>query len=135
MRPGAAARRAALAGMAHVLAPGGLLAVTSRNWELLRASGTHVRIDPRVKTRGDRRGLVVQAWTVPDAWDDAHLQDVRVALLDHDDEVTPIGERLTVWPFRQEELRADAAAAGLVVESSTYAPDAGRYLVTARTRT
>ena len=130
--PGEAARRSALRAMAGVLVPGGLLAVTSRNWELLRAAGTHVRVDRRVKARGDRRGVVFQAWTVPDRWDAPHLQDVRVALIGADGEVTPIGERLTVWPFPHEALQADLAAAGLVVEHSSYAADVGRYLVTAR---
>jgi SAM-dependent methyltransferase len=130
--PDAAARRLALRAMAAVLAPGGLLAVTSRNWEQLRASGTHVRVDRRVKVRGGRRGLVFQAWTVPEAWNAPHLQDVRVALLGGDGEVTPVGERLTVWPFRHEELAADLAAAGLAVEQSTYTAEVGRYLMTAR---
>jgi len=130
--PGEGQRRTALRAMADVLAPGGLLLVTSRNWELLRASGTHVRIDERVRVRRDRRAVVIQAWTVPEAWDAAHRQDVRVAVLEPDDAVATRGERLTVWPFRHEQLAADLAAAGLVEATSTYEPAAGRYLMTAR---
>jgi SAM-dependent methyltransferase len=130
--PGEASRRAALRAMAGVLAPGGRLVVTARNWELLRASGTHVRIDERVRVRRTRRAVVIQAWTVPDAWDAPHLQDVRVAELGADDAVTVSGERLTVWPFRHQELAADLAAAGLVAATSTYDPAVGRYLMTAR---
>jgi SAM-dependent methyltransferase len=130
--PGEAARRTALRAMAGLLAAEGLLVVTSRNWELLRASGTHVRVNERVIVRGGRGGLVFQAWTVPEAWDAPHRQDVRVALLGPDGDVTPHGERLTVWPFRHEQLDADLAAAGLTREETTYAEDAGRYLVTAR---
>jgi SAM-dependent methyltransferase len=129
---GEAARRAALRAMAGVLAPGGLLLVTARNWELLRASGSHVRIDEHVRVRGDQRGLVFQAWTVPESWEEPHRQDVRVALLGADGSVTPRGERLTVWPFRHGELAADLAAAGLVAATSTYEETAGRYLMTAR---
>jgi hypothetical protein len=42
------------------------------------------------------------------------------------------GERLTLWPFRHRALDADLAAAGLQRDQTTYAEDAGRYLVTAR---
>jgi SAM-dependent methyltransferase len=129
---GRPARRAALRAMADVLRPDGLVAVTSRNWELVRSSGTHLRVDGQIRVRGGRRGLAVQAWTVPEAWDAPHLQDVCVALLGDDGGVTPCGERLTVWPFRHEALADDIRAAGLAVEASTYAVDAGRYLVTAR---
>ncbi len=118
--------------MAGVLAPGGLLVVTSRNWEFLRASGTHVRIDERVRVRGGRRAVVIQAWTVPDAWDAPHLQDVRVAVLEPDDAITVRGERLTVWPFRHEQLAADLAAVGLIEATSTYQETVGRYRMTAR---
>jgi len=129
---GETARRAALRAMAGLLAPGGLLVVTSRNWELLRAGGTHVRVNDRVIVRDERRGLVFQAWTVPEAWDAPHLQDVRVALLGPAGAVTVHGERLTLWPFRHEALDADLAAAGLAREQTTYADDVGRFLVTAR---
>jgi SAM-dependent methyltransferase len=129
---GETARRTALRAMAGLLAPGGMLTVTSRNWELLRASGTHVRVNDRVIVRGGRRGLVFQAWTVPEAWSAPHQEDVRVALLGADGEVTVHGERLTLWPFRHEALDADLAAAGLEREQTTYADAAGRYLVTAR---
>ena len=98
--------------------------MTARNWELLRSFGSHVRVDDQVRVRGDRRGLVFQAWTVPAAWDEPHLQDVRVALLGDDGRVMPFGERLTVWPFRHEALDADLAAVGLVREQTTYAADA-----------
>jgi hypothetical protein len=70
---------------------------------------------------------------VPEAWDAPHRQDVRVAELGADDAVTVRGERLTVWPFRHDELGADLAAAGLVDPTSTYDPAVGRYLMTART--
>ena len=130
--PGETARRAALRAMAGVLAPGGLLAVTARNWERLRARGSHVRVGEHVRVRGGRSGLLIQAWTVPESWDAPHLQDVRLALLAPDGQVTTSGERLTVWPFRHEALDADLAAVGLLPVETTYAADAGRYLVTAR---
>ena len=41
-------RRAALAGMAGVLAPDGLLVVTSRNWERERAGGSRLEVGDRL---------------------------------------------------------------------------------------
>jgi hypothetical protein len=57
---------------------------------------------------------------------------VAVALLGDDGSVTTRGERLTFWPFSHEMLAEDLLAAGLQPETSTFAPDAERYLVTAR---
>ena len=127
---GSGARREALARMAAVLAPGGLLAVTSRNWELERAAGSRVDVDEELIERGGRRGLKIQAWTIPEDWEEPHTLELTVALIDGVS-VTPCGERLTVWPFTHETLAEDLRAAGLTPALSTYAADAGRYLVTA----
>ena len=62
--PGRAARRAALAAMAGVLAPDGLLAVTSRNWERVRAAGHGLEVADRIVVRDGRGGLVIHAWTL-----------------------------------------------------------------------
>jgi SAM-dependent methyltransferase len=125
-------RRAALAGMARVLAPGGRLVVTSRNWERERAAGSRLEVSDRLVERAGRRGLVVRAWTVPEAWEAAHAMDLAVALLHDDGSVTPARERLVFWPFTPATLDADLRAAGFAPESSTYAEDAERYGVTAR---
>jgi SAM-dependent methyltransferase len=125
-------RRAALAGMARVLAPGGLLVVTSRNWERERAAGSRLEVADRLVERDGRRALVVRAWTVPVAWEAAHAMDVAVAVLAGDGSVTTARERLTFWPFTPATLAADLDAAGFAQESSTFAPDAERYGVTAR---
>jgi SAM-dependent methyltransferase len=130
--PGRTARRAALAQMAGVLAPAGLLTVTSRNWELQRALGSGLRVGEEVLHRGGRRGLVAQAWTIPDGWDEPHYQDVVVALFEDDGTVTPRGERLTLWPYPHDALAEDLGAAGLQFEHTTYDAAAERYLVSAR---
>jgi SAM-dependent methyltransferase len=130
--PGQAARRVALAYMADVLAPGGLLVLTSRNWEQQRALGSGLRIASHVVERAGRRGVLVQAWTIPGGWDEPHHQDVAIALLADDGAVTPQGERLTLWPYAHQTLAADLAAVGLEQTGSTYDPAAGRYMVTAR---
>lgn len=129
---GAAGRRAALAAMEGVLRAGGLLALTSRNWERLRAARLRLEVADRLVEREGRRGLPIHVWTIPGSWDEPHRLDVAVALLDPSGAVTTHAARLAFWPFTHEALDADLRAAGLVPESSTWAPDAERYLVTAR---
>jgi SAM-dependent methyltransferase len=129
---GSAARRAALAAMAGVLALRGVLAITSRDWERLRARGSRVEVGERLVTRGGRAGLTIYAWTIAGGWDERHELAVAVALLGEDGTVTTHGERLAFWPFAHETLTAELRAAGLDPETTTYAPDAERYLVTAR---
>lgn len=128
---GQAARRAALGQMASVLQPGGVLVLTSRNWELVREQGSGIRIGNRLVERNGRQGLVVYGWTIGDAWDDPHALDVGVALIEPDGEVTNHAERLAFWPFTHLTLEEDLRAAGLSPVSSTYAPEVERYLVTA----
>ncbi len=129
---GQAARRRAFAAMANVLRPGGLLAVTSRNWELERAQGSRVNVSEQLVERAAGRALVVQSWTIADAWEDVHTLEVVVALIGDDGAVRAHGERLRCWPFRHETLDEDLRAAGLEPASSTYDPEVGRYVVTAR---
>ena len=120
---GRAGRRAALAAMAGLLRPGGLLAVTSRNWEQQRPDG--LELAERLVERAGRRGLVVRSWR-------PNRLDVAVAVLGADDTVSTVRESLAFWPFTHPELDGDLRAAGLAPATSTYAPDADRYLVTAR---
>jgi SAM-dependent methyltransferase len=125
-------RRAALAAMAGVLADGGRLALTSRNWELVRAGGSRLEVADRLVRRDDVDGLPIHAWTIPDAWDAPHRLDVAVAFAGTDGQVRTVAESLSFWPFTHEELADDLRAAGLTVEASTYAPGVARYLVTTR---
>jgi SAM-dependent methyltransferase len=115
---GKAGRRTALDGMRRVLRDGGLLVITSRNWERRQASG-----DELVE-RGGRRAAVRRIWQPGDP---PHLQ-INVAL----DDGAVFEERLPYWPFTHEELDADLRAAGFAPESSTWSPDAERYAVTSR---
>jgi SAM-dependent methyltransferase len=130
--PGQAARRTALGQMAAVLRPGGMLVLTSRNWELVRGQGSGLMIAEQLVERRGRRALVVQAWTIADGWDDPHHLDVAVAFIAAGGGVTRYTERLAFWPFRHQTLDEDLRAAGLAPASWTYAPDIERYLVTAR---
>lgn len=129
--PGQSARRAALAQMAAALRPGGLLVLTSRNWELVRAAGSGLRIDEQLIERGGKRGLVVRAWTIVEHWEEEHHLDVAVVFIDPSDQVTSRAERLAFWPFRHQTLDEDLRAAGLSPASTTYSDDVDRYLVTA----
>jgi SAM-dependent methyltransferase len=125
-------RRAALAAMAGVLADGGRLALTSRNWELVRDGGSRLEVADRLVRRGDVEGLPIHVWTIPDAWDMPHRLDVAVAFPGADGQVETVGESLAFWPFTHDELTEDLRAAGLAVEASTYTPGVERYLVTTR---
>jgi SAM-dependent methyltransferase len=129
--PGRDGRRAALAAMAGVLRDGGLLALTSRNWERLRAARPRLEVGDGLVERGGRSALVVRSWTIPEAWAEPHGLEVAVALLGDDGAVTTQRELLAFWPFTEAELREDLRASGLAQVASTYAADAERYLVTA----
>jgi SAM-dependent methyltransferase len=130
--PGRDARRAALKAMAGVMKPGGLLVLTSRNFELMRALDPGLQVFDRVVERDGRRGVVIYSWWLAEDWEDEHAFDVAVALVGDGGEVTTLGERLTFRPFSHETLREDLRGAGLEPETSTFEPDVDRYLVTAR---
>jgi SAM-dependent methyltransferase len=130
--PGNDARRAALAAMAGVLAPGGVLVVTSRNFELIRAEPYRLKVFDHVVVRDGRPGVPIYSWWVAEDWDDMHEFDVAVALIGEDGTVTTAGERLQFWPYRHETLDEDLRAAGLDPETTSYEADLPSYVVTAR---
>jgi SAM-dependent methyltransferase len=127
-----ARRRAALRAMAGLLRDGGRLALTSRNWDLIRAEGPGLRVADTMTRRAGRRGLVLYSWDLSGSAEEPHHVDVAVALIGDDDVVTTHRERLEYWPFGHGELVADLVAAGLTVESTTYTDDVERYLTVAR---
>jgi SAM-dependent methyltransferase len=112
-------RRGALAGMRRVLRDGGLLALTSRTWERPQEAGEEV-----VERHG-RRARVTRSW---------EPGELCVGVTFEDDGTT-YAERLRFWPFTHEELQADLRATGFELVASTFDPEVGRYLVTARTST
>jgi hypothetical protein len=118
--------------MAGVMRPGGLLVLTSRNFEQIRAEPYRLKVFDHIVVRDGRPGLVIYSWWVAGDWDDMHEFDVAVALIGEDGAVTTPGERLQFWPFRHETLDEDLRAAGLDPDTTTYEPDAPNYLVTAR---
>lgn len=129
---GRAARRSALQKMAAMLRDGGVLVLTSRNWELIRRRAAGLEIADELVERHGRKGLVIYNWRHPDLWDDEHALEVAVAVLEPGGKVLSNTERLAFWPFTHQELDEDLRAGGLTTETSTYADDVERYLVTAR---
>jgi 2-polyprenyl-3-methyl-5-hydroxy-6-metoxy-1,4-benzoquinol methylase len=65
-------RRAALSAMASVLADGGVLVLTSRNWEQVRAAGSRLEVWDRLVERAGRTAMVVYSWQIPPAWETEH---------------------------------------------------------------
>ena len=130
--PGREARRAALRAMAGVMRPGALLVLTSRNFEQMRAEKFGLRVFDHVVVREGRRGVVIYSWWLGERWEDPHGFDVAVALVGDGGEVETLGERLHFWPFRHDELDDDLQEVGLLPEETTYEPDVGNYVVTAR---
>jgi SAM-dependent methyltransferase len=129
---GRTARRDSLGQMAAVLRPGGLLVLTSRNWEQVRAAGSHLEVAEHLVRRDGRQGLVTRHWSVARTWSAEHTMEVAVSLLEDDGGVLTVTEQLSFWPFRKQDLDADLWHVGLVPETSTYRPDVERYQVTAR---
>jgi SAM-dependent methyltransferase len=121
-------RPTALAAMARVLRPRGVLVLTSRNWERERAAGSRLEVDDRLVERGGRRALISRGWTITQ---DAITIDVAVSIIDAAGMVKTAAERLRVWPFTADELEHDLRRAGLEPQHSTYTPESERYLVTA----
>jgi len=126
-------RVAALRAMAGALRPGGLLVLTSRMWEHVRAAGSRLQVGDQLVVRDGRRGLPVYGWAIPGGWDEPHFFDVAVALVADDGAVRTHRERFAFWPFTEQELAEDLRAAGLAPCGGAVPADkAGRYLVTAR---
>jgi SAM-dependent methyltransferase len=131
---GRSGRRAAIGGMASVLSAGGVLALTSRNWEQIRAAGTRLDVWDRLVARAGGKAVVAYSWQVPPAWDAEHRLEISVAVLQDGDRLQVATELLSMWPFHHEELRADVASAGLSVAVSTYDATQPNYLLTAQRR-
>lgn len=129
---GRAARQAALGAMARVLRPGGVLVLTSRNFEQIRAERWGLKVFDHVVVRDGRAGVPIYSWWIAENWEDMHEFDVAVALIGDDGTVVTPGERLQFWPFSSEMLDEDLRAVGLEPETTSYAEDVPNYVVTAR---
>jgi SAM-dependent methyltransferase len=129
---GSTGRLAALGAMSRLLRPGGSLVLTSRTWESVRAGGTRIDVSDHVIRRDGRDGVLIYHWQVQDRWEDEHHLDIAVALLQADGSVRTHTERLSVWPYRHDDLLTELAVSRLKTESSTFDAIADNYTVVAR---
>ncbi|HET6869439.1 MAG TPA: class I SAM-dependent methyltransferase, partial [Solirubrobacteraceae bacterium] len=53
-----------------LLRPGGLLVLTSRNWEAVRAEGSRLEVAEQIVERDGRGAVAVYTWTMAANWDD-----------------------------------------------------------------
>ncbi|MEU3363059.1 methyltransferase domain-containing protein [Streptomyces pseudogriseolus] len=128
---GAAGRLAALEAMARLLKPGGRLVLTSRNWELVRSAGSRVDVRDRLIRRNDRDAVVSYYWQIEQHWEQEHFLEIVVARIEPDREVRAVSERLSIWPYRYEDLVAQLRSVGLTARSTTFDPEADNHVVVA----
>lgn len=128
---GATGRLAALDAMARLLEPGGRLVLTSRNWELVRSAGSRVDVRDRLIRRNDRDAVVSYHWQIAQRWEQEHFLEIVVAQIEPNGGVRACSERLSIWPYRYEDLVAQLRTVGLTPQSTTYDPRGDGYLVVA----
>lgn len=132
---GAAGRRTALGAMSRLLKPGGCLVLTSRNWELVRSAGSRVDVRDRLIRRNGRDAVVSYYWQIEQQWEREHLLEIVVAQIEPDGAdgaVRACSERLSIWPYRYEDLVSELDSVGLKVETTTFDPATDGYTVVAR---
>lgn len=117
---GSSGRRAALTAMSLLLRPPGVLVLTSRTWEVVRAGGTRMDVRDRIVRRRDQDAVVIYSWHIGPAWDEEHRLEIAVARVGPDGCVMTSAEHLSFWPYRYEELVAELRSAGLGVRASTF---------------
>lgn len=128
---GAAGRLTALEAMSRLLTRGGRLVLTSRNWELVRSTGSRIDIRDRLIRRNDRDAVVSYYWHIEERWEQEHSLEIVVAQIEPDGAVRACSERLSIWPFRYDDLVAELENVGLRVEATTFDPATDGYLVVA----
>ncbi len=128
---GAAGRLIALEAMSRLLNPGGRLLLTSRNWELVRSAGSRVDVRDRLIRRNERDAVVSYYWQIEPSWEQEHFLEIVVAQIESDGAVHACSERLSIWPYRYEDLVAQLRSVGLTVRSTTFDPESDGYLLVA----
>lgn len=128
---GAAGRSTALEAMARLLTPGGRIVLTSRNWERIRSAGSRVDVRDRLITRDGRSAVVSYYWQIQPQWGQEHFLEIVIAEIKHDGGVRACSERLSIWPYRYDDLVAQLHSCGLTVQSTTYEPENEGYVLVA----
>jgi WD40 repeat protein len=103
----------------------------SRNWELVRSAGSRVDVRDRLIRRNDRDAVVSYYWQIEQRWEQEHFLEIVVAQIEPDGAVRACSERLSIWPYRYEDLVAQLRSVGLTVQSTTFDPESDGYLVVA----
>lgn len=128
---GASGRLSALASMAGLLKPGGRLVLTSRTWERIREAGSRIDVWDRLVRRHGRDAVVMYHWQIAATWEQEHHLEIVVAQVGPDGTVVSDSERLSIWPYRQDELTTQLQAVGLTIDDVTFDPGGGQYKVVA----
>lgn len=128
---GAAGRLTALEAMTRLLNPGGRLVLTSRNWERVRSAGSRVDVRDRLIRRNGRNAVVSYYWQIEQHWEQEHFLEIVVAEIEPDGAVRACSERLSIWPYRYEDLVAQLRTLGLMVQSTTFDPESDGYVLVA----
>jgi SAM-dependent methyltransferase len=113
-------RRTALGRMRGVLRDGGLLALTSRNWERPQAAG---------EEWVERDGRRARVWR---EWREGDPRTLAIEIAVEGGET--FAEALEYSPYTHAELLADLDAAGCEPAADTWTPEGGPYLVTSRAK-
>lgn len=116
---GSTGRLAALSAMSRLLRPGGRLVLTSRTWELIRAGGTRIDVRDHLIRRDGRDGVLIYHWQIEDRWEDEHHLEIAVALIEADGSVRTSAERLSVWPYRHDDLLTELATSDAKIHPAT----------------
>jgi SAM-dependent methyltransferase len=113
--PTADDRRAALRSFAALVAPHGLVAVDSHDWEVVHAEGSGAL---------DGVGGMRFEWQVAERFGEPYLLTITLA--------TGTVHEVVSHPFTGEQLRGELADAGLAIEELLTSPGDDRYTVIAR---
>lgn len=122
---------ASLEGLRHVLGPGGVLVVDSRNWEHLYQSRPRIVPGRRVVERRGIRCCSLYIWTIPDDFAAPCRAEIVLLFEESDSALTHRRHVLDFTPFRRADLAVALQAAGLTVAGDSYQPENPFYAVAA----
>jgi len=119
-----------LQGVHAVLKEGGLLLLTSRNWERLCADKPRFQV-LGLRVREGTRCIPMYVWNFRAQWPEAVLVEL-VLIFEQDGRTSYRCYPITCYPFRHGELLDRLEAAGFVDVRTVYGEAANGYTVTAR---
>lgn len=131
---GAAGRLTALEAMSRLFNLGGRLVLTSRNWELVSSASSRVDVRDRLIRRNDRDAVVSYYWQIEQRWEQEHFLEIVVAQIEPDGAVRDYSERLSIWPYRYEDLVRRCGVSGSWCSPPPSTPRMGTWWSPAATR-